>query len=77
RAPILFGQDFNAAYRLKEKIGLGGGLAATSAPFGRVSLEASAFMADTTLLSQSIFTAPEFGDPRTRRLGHNRRDYGG
>ncbi|MGQ3075600.1 MAG: hypothetical protein ACT7A5_31360 [Ferrovibrionaceae bacterium] len=77
RAPILFGQDFNAAYRLKEKIGLGGGLAATSALFGRVSFEASAFMADSTLLSQSVFTAPAFGDPRAKRLGHNRLDYGG
>lgn len=77
RAPILFGQDFNSGYRLKEMIGAGGSFKLHD-PIGGVHVvEGSIFRSDTSGLSTSYLDQPEFGQPLTLRPWHNRLVYGG
>jgi hypothetical protein len=54
--PGLYGTDLAEDYELTERIGLAIATTRENTGFGKVTLTASTFFADTTFLSQSIFT---------------------
>jgi hypothetical protein len=54
--PGLYGTDLAEDYELTERIGLAIATTREGTPFGNVTLTASTFYADTTGLSQSLFT---------------------
>ncbi len=49
-----YGSDFND-YEIDEKVGIGGGIAFGSSAYGQHVISASAFTADTSFLSDSLF----------------------
>ena len=56
-APGIYGTDFAEDYELTERIGLGGSYALEVGGLGEHTLSAAVFFADTTFLSDSVFTA--------------------
>jgi hypothetical protein len=54
--PGLFGTDLAEEYELSENLGLGGSVSTTKSKFGKHTLSASSFFADTSGLAESAFT---------------------
>ena len=54
--PGVYGTNFAEDYELSEQIGFGVAADLGATPFGTVALGANVFFADTTFLSQSVFT---------------------
>lgn len=55
-APGIYGVDFAEDYEVAEQIGVGTAIPLGELPGGEVALSASIFFADTTVLSESLFT---------------------
>ena len=56
KAPGIYGVDFAEDYELVERIGGGVAVSGQHAAFGDVTVTANVFFADTSVLSESIFT---------------------
>jgi hypothetical protein len=76
-APGVYGREFAEDYELTERIGFGAAYTLDRPDLGEHRLSASTFFADTTALSESIFTRPRFSDPATLRVRRNRESFGG
>lgn len=55
-SPGIYTKEFAKDYELAERWGLGGGIGLPGGPLGEVTLSASAFFADRTVLSDSLFS---------------------
>jgi hypothetical protein len=55
-SPGIYTKEFAKDYELSERWGLGGGLGLPGGPLGEITLSASAFFADRTVLSDSLFS---------------------
>lgn len=77
KAPVMFGRRLVEGYETTEMIGAGGRWKVADGLGGRHALVASAFFADSTVLSQSVFTRPGRDDPIATRPGRLRRGDGG
>lgn len=55
-APGIYGADLTEDVELVERLGFGGGYGLDGGPLGRLELSASAFLLDTTVLSESALT---------------------
>jgi hypothetical protein len=75
--PGLYGTDFAEDYEIEEQIGLGIAYDLRDPDFGRHTLAFETFFADTTILSNSIFSRPSISDPATIRPRRLRRSDGG
>ncbi|MGE5146540.1 MAG: hypothetical protein ACM3N5_07300, partial [Candidatus Eiseniibacteriota bacterium] len=73
--PGVFGTDFAEDYELVEKLGVGA--AVDMHWMGTHTLSFEAFQADTSFLSNSIFSRPKITDPDVLRPGRLHRDDGG
>jgi hypothetical protein len=77
RTPGLYGTDFAEDYEITEQVGFGGALRLETAKFGKHELGAAVFFADTSFLSDSVFTRPSASDPDVDRPGRLRKRNGG
>ena len=73
--PGVFGTDFAEDYELVEKLGVGA--AVDLRWMGTHTVAFEAFQADTSFLSNSVFSRPKFTDPDVLRPGRLHRDDGG
>ena len=76
-APGVYGTDFAEDYEVTEQIGLGATYAFATEAMGAYSLEGSAFTADTSVLSKSVFTKPRRTDTNVERASSLSRANGG
>ena len=76
-APGVYGREFAEDYELTERIGIGAAYTLDRPNLGEHRLSVSTFFADNSVLSQSAFTKPKFGDPAAERINRNRRSFGG
>lgn len=75
KAPGLYGTDFAEDYEIVEKIGVGVGYDIRA--YGLHTLSFESFFADTSFLSNSVFTRPEAGGPNVLRPKRLAREDGG
>ncbi|MCW5772700.1 MAG: hypothetical protein KIT16_13740 [Rhodospirillaceae bacterium] len=75
-APGIYGDEISKDYEMTERVGFG---IAVGLPvdFGKHTVRAEVFMADTSFLSTSLITRPSADDPLSLRVGRNRLRYGG
>jgi hypothetical protein len=76
-APGVYGREFAEDYELTERIGFGAAYTLDRPDLGEHRLSVSTFFVDTSALSNSAFTRPEFGDAATERAKRFRKAQGG
>jgi hypothetical protein len=77
QTPGVYGRDFAEDYEITEQIGLGATYDLATPRFGRYSFEASAFVADTSMLAKSLATRPRATDANVERTDGRDRSDGG